>query len=195
MLIVATGAFALFATSSLHANSLKFDDSIDSFRSSSISECKKETTSFFQSECVKKAGEMYLLYENIKNSKSGETVISSCLPSATRTQNQFYSLLVCVSSRNKIIEGNPFPGLSLIINERPKMLDHWSLVCQKKNSRSCMDVLSSDFSTFLSNYKSLNGHSKKSKKAKAFLACLPLKEDPIKWNFGIINICVRKGFK
>lgn len=193
MLIVATGAFALFVTNSPLANSLKLDDSIDSFRSSSISECKKEITPFFQSECVKKAGEMYLLYENIKNSKSGEAVISSCLPSATRTQNQFYSLLVCVSSRNEIIEGNPFPGLSLIINERPKMLDHWSLVCQKKNSRSCMDVLSSDFSKFLSNYKSLNGYSEKSKKAKAFIACLPLKEEPIKWNFGVINNCVRKG--
>ncbi len=193
MLIVATGVFALFATNPSLANSFKLDDSIESFRTSSISECRKETTPFFQSKCVKKAGEMYLLYENIKNSKSGEAVISSCLPSATRTKNKFYSLLVCVSSRNEIIEDNPFPGLSSIINERPKMLDYWSLVCQKKNSRTCMDVLSSDFSKFLSNYKSLNGHSEKSKKAKTFLACLPLKEDPIKWNFGIINKCVRKG--
>lgn len=188
---MAIGFITLFATNLLYASNFKFEDSFDSFRKSSITECSRESTSFFQSRCIKKAGEMYRLYDSIKNSKSGKDVIESCFPSAQRSPNVFYSLLICVSNRSEIAKENPFPWLSGIINKKPEMLDYWSFKCQSKTSRSCFKILESDFSKFWSTYKSLNGLSEKSTKARMFLGCLPLREDPVKWEFKFINNCVK----
>lgn len=192
---MAIGALALFATNLSNASNFEFEDSFNSFRKSSIAECSRESSAFFQSRCIKQAGEMYRLYKNIKDSKSGKEVIQSCLSPVKSSQNAFYALLVCVSNRNEIAEENPLPWLSGIINKKPEMLDYWSFKCQSKASRSCFKILESEFSKFWSSYKSLNGFGEKSTKARMFLDCLPLRDDPAKWEFKLINNCVKKGIK
>lgn len=190
---MAVGAFALTAINLSYAGQLQLDDSVESFRKAAVAECSKENVPALQSLCATNAGRMYRLYDSIKLSKSGKSVIRSCTPGAQRTPNPFYSLLVCVSSRNEIVDENPFPGLAAIINQKPKMVDYWSSKCNGSQSRTCMVSLEADFSTFWSIYQSLNGVDEHSKKAQSFLKCLPLSEAPYKWNYGVVNDCVRKA--
>ena len=190
---MATGALALFAINFSYAAQFSLDDSAESFRKSAVAECSKENIPALQSICATNAGRMYRLYDSIKLSKSGKAVIQACMTGAQRTPNPFYSLLVCVNTRNTIANENPFPGLSAIMNEKPNMLDYWSSKCNGQQSRSCMSSFEADFSAFWSLYQSLNGKEEQSPAAQRFLKCLPLDEVPSKWNFGLVNNCVRKA--